>query len=198
MKAKGKIEAFTPENGEIILSFSLEGKEIKGELAVAVNVERYHDLEELENMVNKRDTVYEINIEPYRAKRSNDANAYMWVLCNKIAMKIGQNITKEDVYRKAIREVGVFEILPLKVEAIDRFIHTWSDNGVGWFCDKLGKTKNFEGYENVICYYGSSTYNTKEMSVLINNLVEDAKERGIETMPPKELESLLASWEKKK
>jgi hypothetical protein len=46
------------------------------------------------------------------------------------------------------------------------------------------------GCTNVILYYGSSTYNTAQMSLLIDHLVQDAKALGIETMTPQELEAL--------
>ena len=44
------------------------------------------------------------------------------------------------------------------------------------------------------CYFGSSTYNTKEMSVLIDGIVYEAKELGIETLPPDELERMKVEW----
>lgn len=146
-------------------------------------------LNELIDMGNK----YQLEVKKYKAKRSNDANAYMWLLCDRIAQKIGHNATKEEIYRKAVREVGVFEVLPLKKEAVPRFIQTWSKNGVGWLCESIGKSK-IAGYINIVAYYGSSTYNTKEMSRLIDYIVEEAKNLGIETIPPKELEALKNAW----
>ena len=46
-------------------------------------------------------------------------------------------------------------------------------------------------------YRGSSTYDSKEMSLLIEGTVSDAKDLGIETIPPDELERMMLMWGKK-
>lgn len=161
---------------------------------VNVEVIPKHSDEQFNGIIpQKNSDIFQLELKRYRAKRSNDANSYMWVLCDELAKKIGHNTTKEEIYRKAIREVGVFEVLPLKKEAVSRFIQTWQNNGVGWVCENMGKSK-IAGYINIVAYYGSSTYNTAEMSRLINYIVEEAKDMGIETLPPKELEALKNSW----
>lgn len=134
----------------------------------------------------------DIEIKEHKERRSNDANSYMWVLADKIAEKIGKS-TKEDVYRQAIRDVGVFTTVPIKENAITRYMEAWSKNGVGWVAEDIGRSK-IEGYHNIRCYYGSSTYNTKEMARLVDWIVDEAKEMHIETLPPQELESMKASW----
>ena len=134
-----------------------------------------------------------VEIKPYRAKRSLDANNYCWVLCDKIAQVIGS--TKEEVYRKVIRDVGVFQIIGVEREAVDTFIEKWSGGGVGWFAEDVGHHINDE--RRVMAYFGSSVYNTKEMSRLIDELVNQAKELGIETRPQEEIDSLLKNWEGK-
>lgn len=133
----------------------------------------------------------DIKIVKHKEKRSLDANAYCWVLCGKIAEKL--NITKEEVYRKAINEVGKYEIVPIKDEAVDTFIKAWSIKGIGWICEKLNKSK-INGYTNIIVYYGSSIYNTKEMSTLIDNIVQEAKGLEIETLTPNQLAELKVMW----
>lgn len=133
----------------------------------------------------------QFEIKEYKEKRSNDANAYCWVLCKKIADVIGN--TKEDVYREHIKAVGTFEIMPIKDEAVDRFISIWQDKGYGWLCEVFSKSK-IDGYTNVIAYYGSSSYNTKEMSILIDDIIYQAKELDIETLPPDEVERMKNMW----
>lgn len=136
-----------------------------------------------------KDKQYEL--KEYKRKRSLDANSYCWVLCKKIADAL--RITKEEVYRKAINEVGKFEILPIKDEAVNTFKIAWSSKGIGWICEVFNKSK-LDGYTNVIAYYGSSIYNTKEMSILIDNIVQEAKHLGIETLTPDEIASLKSLW----
>lgn len=133
-----------------------------------------------------------VEIKQHRNRRSLDANSYCWVLCQKIAESIGQ--TPENVYREFIRRVGQFEFLPIKNEAVDRFIEVWSSKGIGWFAEKAWDSK-IEGYTTVKAYYGSSVYDTKEMSILIDEIVTQCKEMDIETMTPAEIESLKSQWE---
>ena len=147
--------------------------------------------EELSRYLWQLDKDKQYEIKEYKKRRTLDANAYCWVLCKKIADVL--RVTKEEVYRKAISEVGKFEILPIKNEAVKTFISAWSSKGIGWVCESLNKSK-LDGYTNVIAYYGSSIYDTKEMSILIDNIVQEAKQLGVETMTPDELEELKSLW----
>lgn len=147
--------------------------------------------EEISKYLWQLDKDKQYEIKEYKKKRSLDANSYCWVLCKKIADKL--KITKEEVYIKAIHEVGTFEILPIRDEAVDIFIKAWSSKGIGWLCEVLNKSK-LDGYTNLIAYYGSSIYDTKEMSILIDNIVQEAKQLEIETMTPRELEELMSMW----
>jgi len=71
----------------------------------------------------------------------------------------------------------------------------WSSKGLGWFAEVLDDSK-LPGYKKIIAYYGSSVYDTREMSILIDEIVSQAKELNIETLPPDEVESLKALWGK--
>ena len=120
-----------------------------------------------------------------------DANAYCWILCQKIAEVIRS--TKEDVYKRAIRDVGQFEIVPIRDEAVDRWIEVWGSKGLGWFAEVLDDSK-LTGYKKIISYYGSSVYNSREMAILIDNLIDECRELGVETATPEEIESLKNEW----
>lgn len=133
-----------------------------------------------------------IEVKKYRQKRSLDANCYMWTLIDKLAEKL--NLKPIEVYKKAIHEVGVREIIPIKNEAVERYIEVWQSNGLGWICETM-KSK-LDGYTNVIAWYGSSVYDSKEMSRLVDNIVEECKLQNIETLTPQELENMKASWGK--
>lgn len=131
-----------------------------------------------------------VEIKKYRKKRSLDANAYMWTLIQKLQEVV--NIPKEDIYKDAIKYVGVYEVVPVKDEAVGRFIEAWKHNGLGWICETT-KSK-LEGFTNVIAYYGSSTYNSAEMSRLIDLIIQECKQFNIETKTPAEIKSLLEQW----
>lgn len=134
-----------------------------------------------------------LEVKEWRERRSLDANAYMWALCNEIA--IATNITKEEVYRRNILEVGVFEPLPIKEKALESFIRRWASKGTGWVVEIVDDSK-LEGYKRVNAYYGSSTYNTKEMTRLIDCVIQDAVSVGIQVMSEQERSLLLGEWDK--
>lgn len=142
-------------------------------------------------MIQKQDKKYEV--KEYKTKRSLDSNAYCWVLLGKLQEKL--KIPKEEIYRDLIKNIGSYEIIPVKNEAVEKFRKAWSKNGIGWITETT-KSK-LEGYTNVITYYGSSSYNTAEMSKLIELIVQECQQLGIETRTPEEIKSLLESWEKK-
>lgn len=132
----------------------------------------------------KDDIDLTVQVKEYRQKRSLSQNAYMWVLLDEIAKAV--NRSKEDIYRELVKDYGVFEIIPLKDEAVKRFNHNWAKNGLGWFTDVLGKSK-LKGYTNLIVYYGSSTYDTKEMTRLLDAVINECQELGINTMTLSEI-----------
>lgn len=136
-----------------------------------------------------------IKIDKYREKRSLDANNYAWRLISEIAEN--QGIPKEDVYRQYIKDIGVCRQIEIDEKAVDTLIHSWQLHGIGWVADKLDYSKH-EGFVLLNLYYGSSTYNTLQMSRLIDNIVQDCKALGIETRTPNEINSMLALWEERK
>lgn len=72
-------------------------------------------------------------------------------------------------------------------------IYMWQSHGLGWIAEKLDEGQH-KGFVLINFYYGSSSYNTKQMARLIDAVVEDCKEQGIETMSPAELEELKGMW----
>lgn len=133
-----------------------------------------------------------LNIEAkiWHKKRTLDANACAWALINKIAEKM--NLTSAEVYRNAVRELGICEIFPVRNEAVERYIDVWTKKGLGWICEKM-KSK-LPGYTNVISYYGSSSYDTREMSRFIDSLIEDCRALEIETPSKENLDSMKREW----
>lgn len=132
-----------------------------------------------------------IEIKPFREKRSLDANAYFWVLADKLAEKL--NSTKEEVYKNYIKDIGGnSDIVCVEDKAVDRLCESWESGGIGYQTDVF--PSKLKGCTNVVLYYGSSTYNTKQMSRLIDSVVEDCREQGIETKTPDEIEKLKSLW----
>ena len=168
-----------------IEDISIDYKTQKPKILLVLN-----ERESLSSIEELKEDKLSIEIKKYKNKRSLDANAYMWVLISKLEEKL--NISKDIIYKDAIRNIGVYEVIPVKNEAVERFIEAWTKNGLGWVCETT-KSK-LEGYTNILAYYGSSTYNTAEMSRLIDFIVQECKQLNIETMSRTELDSLIESW----
>jgi len=139
-------------------------------------------------------SLLDIEIKKHSKKRSLDANSYMWVLCEKIAISIGT--TQQEIYQAQVREVGRREMLAIKSDAVDRWLIDWSDRGLGWFAEVV-RDSDLEGYVVTRNFYGSSTYNVEEMKRLIDNLIVECQELGIDTMTPDEISRLLKNLERR-
>lgn len=144
-------------------------------------------------MVDELKDCEKLNIEigKVKKKRSLDANAYMWVLISKIAEKT--NVAVNEIYRSVIKEIGGnSDTVCIQDHAVGQLCAGWERNGIGW-CTEAFPSK-LDGCTNVILYYGSSTYDSEQMSRLINILIQECEQLGIETKSPAELASLLDSW----
>ena len=140
-----------------------------------------------------KDKLYDLEVKEHRKKRSLDANAYAWVLINKLADVM--RIPPTEVYRQAIQDIsGNSEILPVREDAVEQFKQAWTHNGIGWMCRDMGKSK-IPGYHNLMVYYGSSVYSVQQMNALIENLRQDCIALDIEVMTPDKLSLLMEEWE---
>lgn len=146
--------------------------------------------EELVRWLFNQDKEKVFEIKEHKVKRSLNANAYCWVLMNKIADAIKS--TKEEVYREYIKNKGIFRLITMNKDATNTFIKVWQEKGLGWICD-ISESK-YEGMVDVVAYYGTSSYNTKQMANFIDYVVDEAKNLGIETLPPDEIERLKSLW----
>lgn len=128
----------------------------------------------------KQDVLYDVKVTIHKNKRTKTQNSYMWELIGELANVNGMgNI---EMYQHYIREYGQYEIIPIKNEAVSKFISNWVGHGLGWYAEELKESK-INGYTNVVAYYGSSTYNTKEMARLLDGIIQDCEQLGIATYP---------------
>ena len=178
------------------MSESISFRDIKLEGGWLMVKPEREDLGKAMTIVRKhKDRLYDLEVKEHRKKRSLDANAYCWVLIHKLAEVM--RIPAVEVYRQAIQDIsGNNEILSVKEEAVEQFKQAWSHHGLGWICKEMGKSK-IPGYRNLMVYYGSSVYNSKQMSDFIDHLVQDCKALEIETLSPEKLSLLMEEWNAK-
>ena len=125
-------------------------------------------------------------IEVKRKKRSKNANSYFWELLQKLCQEMNLDLIAE--YKKRVKELGICQTFELDTKNVPTFVHIWEDKGIAFFTEKVEEIGN----KTIInAYYGSSSYNSKQMSRLIDNLVQDCKEVGIQTLDELEIERML-------
>ena len=132
-----------------------------------------------------------IEIKQARKRRSVSANAYAWVLIDKIAEKTG--VRKSEVYRNAIRDIGgVSTTVCVQDFAVDRLRSGWEKNGMGWQTETM--QAKIPGCTCVTLYYGSSAYDSKQMAQLIDSLIQDAEALGIPTLTEAQAREMCGRW----
>lgn len=125
-------------------------------------------------------------IEIKRKKRSNRANAYFWELLQQLCEELNIDIIKE--YRRRVKELGIFKQWEIDTLNVSTFIKLWEDRGIAWFTEKVEEIGN----KTIInAYYGSSSYNSKQFSKLLDNLIQDCRSVGIKTIDDIEIEELI-------
>lgn len=172
--------------GRIVdISRSLEGKfrvtfevdEITGEM-------RNHDAKAMD-----------IEIKPHRNKRSLNANAYFHVLVGKIAEKVKiSNQRAKNILLSKYGQREIFDDGPLIISIISE-VDMMEREDI--HCVSVGAGEvNGKDFTHWAVIRPSHEYDSKEMSELIDGTVEDAKELGIETLSPTELERMKAAWQR--
>lgn len=149
------------------------------------------------NFEVKKGVTYTISVKQKRGKRSLNANGYAWVLCQKIAEELSKNgvyNSRNEVYKKAITDCQAFQYVAVQTEHTDDFLRKWQAKGLGWVAIDCGPCKNFDGH-TIQVFHGSSSYDSKEMARLIDCLVDECHQLGIETKPQDEIDSLLDEWQ---
>ena len=126
-----------------------------------------------------------LEIKPYKRRRSLDANAYYWVLLTKLSKILGTS--NAELHNTILSKYGFLEIVDgrtIKVVLPDtdeankkvmesKIYHLRPTSDV-----RMGKDGMV--YRTYTMLRGSSTYDTAEMSRLIDGLVCDCRDGGIE------------------
>lgn len=143
---------------------------------------------QVENM--RSDDLLRILAVKYKQKRSLDANAYAWVLMTKIANHPDISSSKEDVYEQMLQKYGtLYEDEDGYITiTVKKSVDMSKVDGHWKFIKDNGK------FASYLMIKGSSEYDTAEMSHFIDRIVEEAKELGIETATPDELERMKQEW----
>ena len=132
----------------------------------------------------------DIEMKKHRKYRSLDANALLWKCLGDIAEAI--NADKWDIYLKMLKRYGKYTYIVVKESAVERMKQQWRE------CEVVGDiTVNGEKAVQMLCYFGSSLYDTKEFSVLLDGVISEMREMGLDLPPSGEMQRALEAWEKR-
>lgn len=132
-----------------------------------------------------QDKEKKFDIKEHKEKRSLNANSYAWALIGKIADVL--RTSKEEVYLTMLKRYGQSEIVSVLSDInISGYFKYYEVAGTS--------TLNNKGFTHYKVFKGSSEYDTREMSILIDGIVSEAKDLNIETLPPDEIERLKSLW----
>ncbi len=157
--------------------------ELEPELVIGIDSTYSHnELNDLaQDLTNGKNI--QLELKQVRKGRSLTANAYMWVLLDKLARKLGTS--KDEIYYIMLIRYGVCENIMLKKIALPSI-------------KRLFRVVRIVGETNEVvqaqCFIGSSQYDSKEMSDLIDGVVSECRGAGIDTMTQEELTSLTEAW----
>lgn len=131
----------------------------------------------------------DITAKRHRNKRSKNANALLWECLGRIAAALRAD--KWDIYLQMLKRYGEYTYVCVKPKAVEMLKRQWRE------CEELGAISiNGQVAVQLLCYYGSSTYDTKQFSVLLDGVISEMKEMGIETPTDEQMKQALEQWEK--
>lgn len=152
-------------------------------------------IEQIIQWLFKQDKNKLYEVKEVKKKRSTNANNYFWKLLQELCEV--QNLDTIEEYKKRVKELGIFRRFRIEPKDVKTFEIMWQDKGIAWFCE-IADTEYIGNVEFKIihAYYGSSSFNSKQMSRLIDGVVQDCQAIGIETKSKAEINSLLKEWDK--
>ena len=179
------------------MSEPIKFREIKLEGGCLIIRPEREDLGKAMALIRKlKNKTYTVTVKEFRKGRSLDANQKMWALINEMSEVL--KLPPEEIYQGYIPDVGNnYRVFPVKPEEINQFADEWCHNHIGRMVEDMGpcRLRDLRGYHNLKCYKGSSEYDTQTFSRLLDLVIQDCRNLGIETMDDRERSLLLDEWE---
>ena len=172
MDATGKLQGISKnwQNGKFLVSFEVNEN---------LTQETIESLQRCEKL--------SITAKQFRKKRSLDANALLWSCLGEIAAALRTD--KWEVYLQMLKRYGKYTYICVKPNVVDAMKAQWRE------CEEIGKI-DINGKEAVqmLCYFGSSTYDSKEFSVLLDGVISEMREMGLQTPTSGDMKRALEQW----
>lgn len=175
------IKSYTTDEGSFELVLTVEKADRKAAESTVAKLKK--------KKADKPDMLFTAEVKPFRKSRSRNANAYLWVLCEKMAIAL--NSSKEAVYRDMLEQYGVFDTVSIRADLADGFVRRQkyaTEIGRGIVGDKE--------FAHIRVIAGSSEYDTAEMARLLDGVINECQDLGIETATPDEVAQMKELWGK--
>lgn len=138
--------------------------------------------EELSKYLWQLDKNKKYELKEHRDKRSLNSNAYAWKLMTEIGNLLKKS--KEEIYLQMLKDYGQSEIVSV--------LSSIEPNGYFKYYEKIGTgTVNGKEFTHYKVYKGSSEFDSREMSIFIDGIVQECKQIGIKTLEDIEIEELI-------
>lgn len=136
-----------------------------------------------------KDKDLNIEIKQFREKRSLNANRLFWDCLGEIATALRTD--KWSIYLQMLKRYGKYTYICVKPNVVEAVKNQWRE------CEEIGEI-DINGQKSIqlLCYFGSSTYDSKEFSVLLDGVISEMKEMGLTTPSDEEFERVIEEWKK--
>ena len=135
----------------------------------------------------EQDSTKEWDLSEHKEKRSLDANGLLWACLQEIAQAIRSD--KWSVYLQMLKRYGKYDYVIVKKKAVEAMKKQWRE------LEEVGEIDiHGESAVQLLCYYGSSTYDTKEFSRLLTGVIDEMREMGLTPPPDRQTQELLKKW----
>lgn len=139
------------------------------------------------NYLLEQDKEKLFDLAEHRTGRSLNANKLLWQCLGEIAGALGAD--KWDIYLEMLKRYGKYTYICVRPNVVEAVKRQWRE------CEAIGEVDiNGEKSIQLLCYFGSSTLNTKEFSVLLNGVISEMSEMGLPTPAEKDMERAIANW----
>lgn len=144
----------------------------------------------IEDIANLRDGELLLALKKWHKRRSRDANALLWACIGEIASALPA-MDKWDVYLSMLEKYGKYTYICVLPEAVEAIKAQWRE------CRVVGE-REVEGKKAIemLCYFGSSTYDAQEFSVLLDGVIAEMKDIGLPAPTSQEMRRSLELWQK--
>lgn len=173
------------------MEFNILKGEIKknytGEVELVITLSKEINVEPIHEFLTNETKEKVLTLDYKKKKRSNNANAYAWVLITQIADVLRSS--KEEVYLKMLKRYGQSSVVSITEEAAEIFEKSVK------YSERFGESiLNSKNFIHLKIYMGSSEFSSLQMSIFLDGVISECNELKISTMTEKEIQRLKDQW----